>query len=152
MLFAYGGAEPLPTLGTFSATVVSPYTDTNCQADFVVIKGRTLLGRETAKILDLLHVGPLQANSVVSEHSEGDIRRKYQDLFTWIGLLKDYELKPHVDESVRPVAQPVRRIPFGLREKVDKKLDELLEADIHSRGADGRSIWLDFSFSGCTEG
>ena len=41
---------------------------------FVVIKGdgRTLLGRETAEILELLHVGPLQANSAVSEHSEGD--------------------------------------------------------------------------------
>ena len=91
------------------------------------------------EILDLLHVGPLQANSVVREHSEGDIRRKYQDLFTWIGLLKDYELKPHVDESVRPVAQPVRRIPFGLREKVDKKLDELLEADIIEELPEGPS-------------
>ena len=144
MLFAYGGTEPLPTLGMSSATVVSPSINTNCQADFVVIKGdgRTLLGPETAEILDLLHVGPLQANSVVSEHSEGDIRGKYQDLFTGIGLLKDYELKLHVDESVRPVAQSVRRIPFGLREKVDKKLDELLETDIIEGVPEGPSGWI----------
>ena len=31
---------------------------------------------------------------------------------------------------MKPVAQPVRRLPFGLREKVDKKLDELLKEDI----------------------
>ena len=82
----------------FSATVVSPSTNANCQADFVVIKGdgHTLLGRETAEILELLHVGPLQANSVVSEHSEGDIRGKYQDLLTGIGRLKDFQLKVHV--------------------------------------------------------
>ena len=62
VLFAYRGTEPLPTLGTFPATVVLPSTNANCQEDFVVIKGdgRTLLGQETAEIVDLLHVGPLQ--------------------------------------------------------------------------------------------
>ena len=45
-------------------------------------------------------------------------------------------------ESVRPVAQPVRRIPFGLLEKVDKKLDELLEADIIEEVPEGPSGWI----------
>ena len=37
-LFAYGGTEPLPTLGTFSADVM--LTGNNgCRADFVVVKG-----------------------------------------------------------------------------------------------------------------
>ena len=103
MLFAYGATEPLPTLGTFSAKVVSTRSNAECQADFVVIKegARTLLGRETAETLGLLHVGPLRVNSVVCEHSEDDIRRMiYQDLFTGIGLLKDYGLKHLVDKSV----------------------------------------------------
>ena len=34
VLFAYGGTEPLPTLGTFSATVVSASANANCQAEF----------------------------------------------------------------------------------------------------------------------
>ena len=55
---------------------------------------------------------------------------RYSALFNGVGLLKGCELKLHIDDSVKPVAQHVRRIPFGLREKVDKKLDELLELDI----------------------
>ena len=108
VLFAYGGTEPLPTLGTFSATVISPSSNASCQADLVVIEGdgRTLLGRETAEVLSLLHVGLLQVKRVVSEHSEDDIGRRCKDLFTRIGLLKDHELKLHVDDSVKPVHFP----------------------------------------------
>ena len=38
VLFAYGGTEPLPTLGTFSATVISPSSNASCQADYVVVE------------------------------------------------------------------------------------------------------------------
>ena len=34
--------------------------------------------------------------------------------------MKGYELKLNVDTSSKPFAQPVRRIPFGVREKVEK--------------------------------
>ena len=144
VLFAYGGTEPLLTLGTFSVTVISPNSNASCQTDFVVIEGdgRTLLRWETAKMLSLLQVGPLQVNSVVSEHSEDDIRRRFQDLFTGIGLLKDYELKLHVCDSVEPVAQPVHRIPFGLHAKVDEKLHELLQAAIIEEIPEGPSAWI----------
>ena len=143
-LFAYGGTEPLPTLGTFTADVSLTGNKGGCRADFVVVKGdgRTLLGRETAEILNLLHIGPFQANNVVSGGLESCIREKYKALFTGVGLLKGNELKLHIDESVKPVAQPVRRIPFGLREKVDKKLDQLLELDIIEEVPDGPSRWI----------
>ena len=55
----------------------------------------------------------------------GEIQAKA--LFTGVGLLKVCKL---IDESMTPVAQPVRRIPFEIREKVDKKFDLLLELDI----------------------
>ena len=130
-LYAYGGKEPLPTLGTSTADVLLAGDETGCRADFVVVKGDgcTLLGRGTAMDLDILCVGPVQANSV-SRGLDGDIRGRYSALFNGVGLLKGCELKLHIDDSVKPVAQHVRRIPFGLREKVDKKLDELLELDI----------------------
>ncbi|XP_068758051.1 uncharacterized protein [Montipora capricornis] len=143
-LFAYGGTEPLPTLGTFTADVSLTGNNSGCRADFVVVKGdgRTLLGRETAEILNLLYVGPFQANNVDSRGVESCIREKYKALFTGVGFLKGYELKLHIDETVKPVTQPVRRIPFGLREKVDKKLDQLLELDIIEEVPDGPSGWI----------
>ena len=144
-LYTYGSTEPLPTLGTFTADVVlADNNNTGCTADFVVIEGegRTLLGRETAEVLNLLFIGPLQANNVTSGQLESDIRAKYKSLFSGVGLLKGYELKPHVDESVKPVAQHVRRVPFGLRDKVEKKIDELLDLDIIEEVPEGPPGWV----------
>ena len=84
----------------------------------------------------------MQASSVGGGQLHGDIREKYKHLFSGVGLLKGNELKLHVDESVKPVAQHVRRIPFGLREKVDVKLDELLELDIIEEVPEGPSGWI----------
>ena len=47
-----------------------------------------------------------------------------------MGFLKGYKLKLNVNTSVKPVVQPVRRNPFDVREKVEKKLDELLACGI----------------------
>ena len=105
------------------------FTANGCRADFVVVRGNgpMLLGRETAEILNLLHIGPFQVNNVDSGGLESCVREKCKALFTGVGRLKGYELKLHIDESMKTVAQPVHRIPFGLQEKVDKKLNQLLE-------------------------
>ena len=81
-------------------------------------------------------------NSVEVETTDHDIRDKYKELFTGVGLLKGYELKLNVDTSVKPVAQPVRRIPFGVREKVEKKLDELLTCGIIEEVPEGPTSWV----------
>ena len=39
------------------------------------------------------------------------------------------------------MAQPVRRLPFGLRGKVDKKLNELLQEDIIEKVPSGPTEW-----------
>ena len=44
--------------------------------------------------------------------------------------------------SVKPVAQPVRRIPFGVREKVEKKLDELLACGIIEEVPERPTSWV----------
>ena len=92
--------------------------------------------------VDCRGAGPFQTNSVDGGDHDGDVREKYKHLFSGVGLLKGYELKLHIDESVKPVAQHVRRIPFGLREKVDAKLDELLELDIIEEVPEGPSGWI----------
>ena len=57
-------------------------------------------------------------NSVEAETTDQDIGDKYKELFNGVGFMKGYELKLNVNTSKKPVAQPVRRIPFGVREKV----------------------------------
>lgn len=61
--------KPLPTLGTFTADIMSIDPCITCKTDFVVINGdsRSLLCKETAEKLDLLRVGPSHAVNSVSE-------------------------------------------------------------------------------------
>ena len=81
-------------------------------------------------------------NSVGVEAMGQDIKDKYKELFSGVGLLKGYELKLNIDDSVKPVAQPVRRIPFAVREKVERKLDELLESGIIEEVPEGPTGWV----------
>ena len=44
--------------------------------------------------------------------------------------LKGYQVKLRVNPNVPTVAQPVKRTPFSLRDKVKKKVEELVSKDI----------------------
>jgi len=138
-LFAYGSDKPLPTLCTFSARVVCCETGKSCIADFVVVNGTgtNLLGKRTAEKLAVLQVGPGVVNLV-----ENDLVARYKPLFTGVGVLKDFKLKLHIDDSVKPVAQSPRRIPFQLRQKVNAKLQELLDSDIIEEVPEGPTTWV----------
>ena len=101
---------------------------------------KTLLGRRTV---------PSQ-----KEGTDDDIRRKFADVFAGVGKLKNYQLKFHVDKTVQPIAQPVRRLPFGVRERERereerererekrKNLDELLEKEIIEEVSKAPTTWL----------
>ena len=74
----------------------------------------------------MLRVGPENVPNIcfiVEEGCDQDIRESYADILTGVGKLKDYRLKLHTNKEVKPVAQQVLRLPFGLRDKVDIKLD-----------------------------
>ena len=120
-------------------------TDTNVtvEADFVVEGDAGPYYAETVEKLNLLHIGPIHSvNNVGVETTDRDIQDKYKELFNRLGLLKGYELKLNIDTFVKPVAQPVQRIPFGVREKVEKKLDELLACGIKEEVPEGPTSWV----------
>lgn len=73
-----------------------------------------------------LRVLKLGVNSVQSF----DIVREYPECFQGIGKLKNFKLKLHIDQDVKPVAQAMYRIPYSLREKVGEQLDDLESQDI----------------------
>nr|XP_039263935.1 uncharacterized protein LOC120339796 [Styela clava] len=144
-LYAYGSTKPLQVLGTFTANVFVLNNESKCRADFVVVKGncQTLLGKEAATKLNVLRVGPVNAvSSKTIDTSNSDIFSKYRKLFEGIGLLKDYKLTLNIDRTVKPIAQPLRRIPYALRDKVDAKIDEILKADIIEKAPEGPSTWI----------
>ena len=58
-----------------------------------------------------------------------------------MGEYKGEPARIHVDESVRPVAQPHRRIPFHVRKQVEDKLRQLENEDIIER-AEGPTPWV----------
>ena len=59
------------------------------------------------------------------------IKEKYKDLFTErIGKINTTQIKLFIDDSVKPVQQKHRRIPFHLRSKVEVEINQMLKDDI----------------------
>ncbi|XP_070535101.1 uncharacterized protein [Ptychodera flava] len=62
-------------------------------------------------------------------------------VFTGVGKLKTKQESLHIDPTLEPVAQPLRRTPFNLRDKVEVKTNELLNLDI-IEPVDGPTPWV----------
>ena len=69
------------------------------------------------------------------------LARKFPQLFTGIGKLKSHQIEPHIDPNVTPIAQPHRRVPFHLQQKVEDEINNLLEQDIIER-VTGPTLWM----------
>ena len=75
------------------------------------------------------------------------VKAEYPDVFQGLGRLKDsYSIE--IDESVRPVVHAPRRVPVPMREKVRKKLDELVCWSIDERH---RGNGLGIKYGDCPE-
>ncbi|XP_048586200.1 uncharacterized protein K02A2.6-like [Nematostella vectensis] len=130
-LFAFGQSVPLKLKGEFEAEIT--VNDNKALAIFYVFNGKAsvnnLISNKTANELRLLHV-----NSVTGQkcHAslETEIKSKFTQCFDGVGKLKGTKVKIHVDPDREPVAQPVRRLPFGYRDKVATLLERLEAEDI----------------------
>jgi len=124
-LYPFGTDTTIPVVGSFDCEIV--YGDQSVYTEFVVVEKAcsTLLGKESA-----IDLGILSLHFVNSVQNETDYVKKYPKMFKGVGKLNNFKLKLHVDETVEPVAQPQRRIPYSMRKAVERKIDELLELDI----------------------
>lgn len=136
-LYTYASDVPLQVKGTFTCQAKCGSKST--RAEFLVIdgKGVPLLGKDTAMKLGVLKIGV----DVAMVSDKPKIQDMYPELFQGVGKLNTHQVKLHVNKTVEPVAQPLRRMPFNLRRKVEQKLDELLEGDI-IEPVDGATTWL----------
>lgn len=55
---------------------------------------------------------------------------RHPQLFEGLGRISRFVHQPTVDPAVRPVIQPLRRIPLALRDAVEVELRRLVEADV----------------------
>lgn len=136
-IFPYGNGDSIDIQGTFEATFEWHGQETT--GKIFVVKGQfgSLLSYTTAVELGIIPV----IRVVEPNLSEPDILEQYSDRFEGIGCIKGVQAKIHIDESVQPVAQQHRRIPFHMRKKVEAELERLEELDIIEK-VDGPTPWV----------
>ena len=121
-LYTYGSNEPFTTAGEFETELC--HKDKRCQVFFIVVekKARAILSRNTSEELAILK---LEINAIKEE----TLLRDFPECFKGAGKLKGFQAKLHFDESVKPVAQKLRPPSYGLRDKIEQKLEELMDCD-----------------------
>ena len=134
----YGAAAEtnlLPVLGSFEAL-----TESKTKMKVVtwqLIKGDT----QTVPLLsynDGKDLGMILVTNAISEESNQpeeksnvkEILEEYKDRFEGIGKLKGIQVDLNVDPHFKPVAQPPRRQPFSVRQKMEEEIQHLLDQDI----------------------
>lgn len=138
-VYPYQSDTPLPVLGKFTAPITSTRSTRN--EIFHVVKGTSgsLLSWQTSMELDLLQVvQPIKAQEVPTVDQ---LTNKYQDLFNGLGKLKNFQVKLHIDETVPPVAQPHRRVPFHVRKQLEEQLKRDEDLGVIER-IEGPTPWV----------
>ena len=68
------------------------------------------------------------------------------------GKLQNHQVKLHIDSQVKPVAEPPKRIPYNLKERVADAIDEILANDVIEEHPIGEPAPLGIKYCDCTEG
>ncbi|XP_046746420.1 uncharacterized protein K02A2.6-like [Diprion similis] len=142
ILYAYGSKKPLEILGAFETKIELITKKTAVNAEVVVLDGEggALLGKETALRLGVLKI-ETNINAVEQNRATEGWNKEFKDVFTGLGKLKDFQLQIPIKKDFIPVAQPVRRLPYHLRDIERQLVNELLELDIIER-VEGPTPWV----------
>ena len=155
-LFAFGSPTPLSVIGEFDIALESSTKIT--VATIIVVKnargcllsGTTSIGlgllhftvhnvKDQPEAQPLLHQTPKNVSQVPARLQP--LIQQYDELFHGVGKLTDVQVKLHINPEVKPVVQPTRRIPFAIRDQVEKELKRLKDLDIIEE-AQGATPWV----------
>ena len=110
---------------------------------FYVAKGSSssILSRTTSQTLNLIKgVSAVEPPGNLPPDAP-DFLKEFPNLTSGMGKYKGEPAHIHVDESVKPVAQPHRQVPFHVRKQVEEKLKQLENDDIIER-VEGPTPWV----------
>ncbi|PIK51998.1 hypothetical protein BSL78_11110 [Apostichopus japonicus] len=122
-VYAFGANSPIEVLGKISLLVRHKAQMLRDIFFITEHSGPTLLRLNTAKELHMIAV-------TCNVHAAPSVIDEFSDRFVGLGKLAGVTCKLHVDQSVTPVTQPHRRIPFHVRQHVEAELKRLQELDI----------------------
>ena len=138
-IYAYGSHKPITMRGKFETTIIANGSSIVAEVYVTPVTSGNILCCDAANVLGLVHI--VRSTTNISNRKAEQISSKYPRLCTGIGKLKNYQVKLHIDYSVKPVAQGHRRVPFHLRKKVEQELEKLESQDIIER-VDGPTPWV----------
>lgn len=116
ILTPYASGQALDIKHRFQSTINIPGISEKIVSFYIIDKGEiSLLGKETAKQMGLLRLG-LSTNCI-----------NHVNAFQKI---KNVAVKLTIDPKVKPVQQPLRRMPISVEARVEERLKEALEKNI----------------------
>lgn len=131
------GSKPIKCVGYYEG--FASFGDNVASTRFYVIplEVETLISGKLCEEL-----GIIKFNPAIKRKKEKDIRAVHKDeftasiiqqhpqLFKGVGTLKDHEVHFHVDESIPPVAQAARSVPYHLQSKFSNAIRQMEEDGI----------------------
>lgn len=119
ILKSYASGKPLEINHRFTTTINIPNENEIITHFYVVVNGDiSLLGKDVAKQLGVLKLG---INATIVEKA------------TPFPKIKSFLIKLSIDPYVKPVQQPLRKIPISVELQVENKIKEALQKDIIER-------------------
>jgi len=99
---------------------------------FTVVKeGSSIMGRDLMEALrfQIVDDDGVAVNEI--QHSDlSCLPEQYKVLTRGLGKVKGFVHKPKVDDSVKPVSQPLRKQPLALQDQIKEEIQKLKENDI----------------------
>ena len=135
--FAFAQEKPLQIRGKYSSTIETKNKVIPVTLHVVKKNNQSILSYDSAVELGIVP----EISSVSEKPYTEEITQKYPKVFDGLGKLKGRKVKLHVDENVTPTAQQHRRIPFHIREQVEKELDRLEKLDVIEK-VEGPTPWV----------
>ena len=136
--YPFNSKKPVRFAGKFETLVESKRKFTLATIYVTQEKGGCLMSYGTAEELGLitLHLDSVKVKKAEKQKLEvkdvhvHNIVNNHKEVFTGLGKCKDKQIELVIDESIKPVLQPQRRIPYHSRDKLEKELQKLVKEDI----------------------